>query len=122
MPLIDIPVHVFGGGHCSTGLTTKQHDDGIAFGGDESEEEDVFDAAVVAFKGCLAQLMLRVERHFFVSRTDKVVYDVGARCATAGVTEPFVARKAFDDAAGRMDSTESVHKPSVSKTQNKVQK
>ena len=103
-------------------MTTEEHDDGIAFSGDESEEEDVFDATVVAFEGCLAELMLRVERDFFVSRTDKVVYDVGARCAAAGVAEPFVAGKAFDDAAGRMDSTESVHHRSGSKTQNKVQK
>ena len=103
-------------------MTTEEHDDGIAFSGDESEEEDVFDAAVVAFEGCLAELMLRVERDFFMSGTDEVVYDVGARRTATGVAEPFVARKAFDDAAGGMDSTESAHRPSVSKSQKQAAK
>jgi hypothetical protein len=59
-------------------LTTQEDDDGIAFGGDEAEEEDVFDAAVVAFEGCFTELMLGVEGDFFVAGTDEVVYDVGA--------------------------------------------
>jgi hypothetical protein len=90
-------------------LTTQEDDDGIAFGGDKAEEEDIFDAAVVAFEGRFAQLVLGVEGDFFVAGTDEVVYDVGARGAAAGVAEPLVAGKAFDDTARRMDPTVSSH-------------
>jgi hypothetical protein len=86
-------------------LPTKEDDDSISFCGDKSEEKDVFDATVVAFEGCFAELMLCVERNLLVSGADEVVDDVGTRCAAAGVAEPFVAGEALDDAAGGVDPT-----------------
>jgi hypothetical protein len=86
-------------------LSTEKDHHSIAFRWDESQEEDIFDTAVVTFQGRLAELVLWMETHFFVSGADEMVDDVGSRGRSTGVAEPFIAGETFHYAAGRMDTT-----------------
>lgn len=87
-PLGGIPDDVLAGLHGGAGLSAEEDDDGIGFGGDEAEEEDVLGAAVVALGRGLAEWRLGVKADFFVLGANEVVDDVGARGGAAGVAEP----------------------------------
>jgi len=53
-----------------------------------------------------------MELNFLVSRSDKMVDDVGRGSIATGTAEPLAATKTLDNAAGRMDA--AVSSPNVS--------
>lgn len=110
LPARSVPVHVFLRGHGGTWLAAEEDNDGIGFGGDESEEEDVLGAAVVAFERRVAERGGGVQLDFLVAGAYEMIDDMRRRRITAGAAEPFTAGKALDDAAGVVNTAIRAYK------------
>ncbi|MES1919776.1 hypothetical protein MHBO_001547, partial [Bonamia ostreae] len=99
-PLRQVPVHLLERVERETGLSAEQDDDGVGFGGDEAEKEDVLATAVEALERGVAEDAVFVQSDAFVFGAHQVIYDVGARGAALVVAEPFFAVLAADDRVG----------------------
>lgn len=70
LPSRDIPAHVLGRWSGTTRLAAQEHNDRIRLGRDETEEEDVLCAAVVALENGIAEGGLGVKLYFFMASPD----------------------------------------------------
>ncbi len=104
LPSRGVPVHVFGGGHGGARLSAEEDHDGVGFGRDETEKEDVFGSAVVAFEYRVTERGARVELNLLVTCSNEMVDDMGGRGVASGAAEPFLTRQAFDHAARVVDA------------------
>jgi hypothetical protein len=64
-------------------LSTKQNHDGIALCRDKAKKEYIFDSTIVTLKSSFAKLMLWVKTDFFMTGSNEMVDDMGARRSTA---------------------------------------
>lgn len=71
--------------HLQSSSPAKQHDDRVAFGWDEAEDEDVLRSAGVALGRRLSERTLGVQGGLLVFRSNKVVDDVGSGGGAAPV-------------------------------------
>ena len=103
LPLVQVPLHVAQGVVLEAGVPAEEHHDPPGRG-HEPEEEDVPEAAVVAFQHGVPQRVLGVQRHLAVPRPHEVVHDVTGRgAARPPVAEPLAAAAASDEALGVVD-------------------
>ena len=86
----------------------EQNDDGVALGGNESEDEDVLGATRVAFGRGFAKGRVGVQGDLLVLGADEVVHDVRAGRGPARVAEPLVADQTLDDAGWVVDAAVAV--------------
>ena len=57
LPTRNVPVHVFGRRHSGARLAAEEHDDGVGFGGNESEDEDIFGACSQVSRALIFQVV-----------------------------------------------------------------
>lgn len=76
LPARCVPVHVFLRGHCGAWLATEQHNDRVRLCGDETEQEDILGAAIIALECRIAERRGGMQLDFLVAGADQMVDDV----------------------------------------------
>jgi hypothetical protein len=74
-------------------LPTKQDHNALSLGRDETEQKDILSAAIVAFRGSVAQWRFGMESYFLVARSYQMEDDVGRRQERARIAEPEMPRQ-----------------------------
>lgn len=97
----------------------EKDDDGIAFGGDETEGKDVLRSTRVALGCSLSERRFGMQRDLLVLGANEVVNDVRTRGRAARVAEPLVADEALDDAGGVVDTAVAERAERVSGSEQK---
>lgn len=80
----------------------------VAFGWDESKNEDILRSTRVTFGRRFSQRTLSMQSDFAMLGSHEMVDDVRPRSRSSRVAEPFLADEALYDASGVVNSTVAV--------------